>query len=266
MAAARTGFDWRQFAILLAAAAAGVAAALPYAFTVFAARIARVPWPRAALAAAQLAQAVLLAALAAAAGLRLGPRVGLGAPLLARALHGPAGAAAAAGRDLLRFAALAVPLGAAAGALAAALDRAAFASALPAALREARAPVWQGLLAALYGGVTEEVLLRFGLFTALAWGLMRLWARAAAPGPGLTPLGGWTANVLTAVAFALLHLPAMAALAPLDARLVARTLVLNGGPGLLFGWLYWSRGLEAAMLAHVSADVALRAAAALLAP
>ena len=43
--------------------------------------------------------------------------------------------------------------------------------------------------------------------------------------------------------------------------LIARALVLNGIGGIVFGWLYWKRGLLAAMLAHFSADIVLHVAA-----
>jgi membrane protease YdiL (CAAX protease family) len=36
-----------------------------------------------------------------------------------------------------------------------------------------------------------------------------------------------------------------------------RAIALNGVAGLVLGWLYWYRGLEAAILAHLGADVAL---------
>ncbi len=41
------------------------------------------------------------------------------------------------------------------------------------------------------------------------------------------------------------------------AESVTRASVLNGIPGLAFGWLYWKRGLESAMVAHFSADILL---------
>ncbi|WP_328059863.1 type II CAAX prenyl endopeptidase Rce1 family protein [Geobacillus stearothermophilus] len=36
--------------------------------------------------------------------------------------------------------------------------------------------------------------------------------------------------------------------------ILIRTLVLNGLLGLWFGYLYWKKGLEYAMIAHMSAD------------
>jgi len=57
--------------------------------------------------------------------------------------------------------------------------------------------------------------------------------------------------------FGLGHLPATAAIMPLPPELVARALVLNGIPGLVFGVLYRGNGLESAMLAHFSTDIVL---------
>jgi membrane protease YdiL (CAAX protease family) len=33
--------------------------------------------------------------------------------------------------------------------------------------------------------------------------------------------------------------------------------LLNGIGGVVFGWLYWKKGLESAMIAHFSADIVL---------
>ena len=46
------------------------------------------------------------------------------------------------------------------------------------------------------------------------------------------------------------------ALTPL---VIARTLVLNGLAGVVFGWLYWRRGLLAAMVAHFTFDLVVLA-------
>jgi hypothetical protein len=53
-------------------------------------------------------------------------------------------------------------------------------------------------------------------------------------------------------------------LAPLTPVVVARALVLNGVAGATFGVLYWRAGLEAAMVAHVAADVVLHGVGPLL--
>ena len=116
-------------------------------------------------------------------------------------------------------------------------------------------PPWQGFLAAFYGGIVEEVLLRLFLLTLLGWlGCLIVRCRAET----LPPLLFWLANVLTTVIFGLGHLPATAAMGiPLDTFVVTRAIVLNGIAGLAFGWLYWKHGLESAMVAHFTADIVL---------
>ena len=52
---------------------------------------------------------------------------------------------------------------------------------------------------------------------------------------------------------------------PHQGVLIARTLVLNGALGLLFGWLYARRNLEHAMLAHAASHVVFWTATPLLA-
>lgn len=107
----------------------------------------------------------------------------------------------------------------------------------------------------LYGGLAEELLLRWGLVSALAWGLA-----TALPGKHDRTVA-WTAVVLAAVAFGAAHLPAAAAGATLTPALVARVVLLNAAAGVVFGWLYVADALEAAMLAHAAAHVPLLAAA-----
>ncbi|HRI49762.1 MAG TPA: CPBP family glutamic-type intramembrane protease [Pseudomonadota bacterium] len=69
-----------------------------------------------------------------------------------------------------------------------------------------------------------------------------------------------TLILLAALIFGAGHLPAAAALLPITPLFLARTLVLNGLVGTVCGWLFWRRGLEAAMIAHLSADLVLHVA------
>jgi membrane protease YdiL (CAAX protease family) len=111
---------------------------------------------------------------------------------------------------------------------------------------------WQGFLASFYGGITEEILLRLGVMTLLVW-LGALVARRHPPGSAIL----WGANVLAALLFGLGHLPATAALVALTPLVITRAIVLNGLAGVVFGWLYWRRGLAAAMVAHFTTDLVL---------
>jgi hypothetical protein len=108
------------------------------------------------------------------------------------------------------------------------------------AMRDFQPPLISKLL---YGGMSEEVLSRWGLMSALALlaakiGLPR--ARAL-----------WTGNALAALLFAAGHIPLLLLLMPAPPWwMVSVVLLGNMIPGLIFGWLFWKRGIEAAMLAH----------------
>lgn len=63
--------------------------------------------------------------------------------------------------------------------------------------------------------------------------------------------------IFAAIIFGLGHLPATAQIISLNAIVIMRAILLNGLGGIIFGWLYWKKGLESAMIAHFSADIVL---------
>jgi membrane protease YdiL (CAAX protease family) len=99
-----------------------------------------------------------------------------------------------------------------------------------------------------YGGITEEVLLRWGLMTAITWLAWRFFqGKRGAVSPGLT----WLAIAVSALLFGVGHLPAVSFLiGSLNGPVVLFVVGLNATFGLLFGWLFWRWGLESAMVAH----------------
>jgi len=110
----------------------------------------------------------------------------------------------------------------------------------------------------LYGGITEEILLRFGFMTFVVWGLSKLLRSQQA-------YVYWLGIVVSAVVFALGHFPvAYQAVESPSAVLLLYLLLGNTVGGLIFGWLYWKKGLESAMLAHIFAHVVMVAADSLL--
>jgi hypothetical protein len=106
----------------------------------------------------------------------------------------------------------------------------------------------------LYGGLSEEVMMRFGLMSFVVWIGTRLHARRGA-GVATPDIVFIMAIVIVALLFALGHLPAATLISPVTANLVLRILLLNAVAGLVFGWLYWKASLEAAMLSHASVHV-----------
>ncbi|MFW5900611.1 MAG: type II CAAX prenyl endopeptidase Rce1 family protein [Halodesulfurarchaeum sp.] len=109
----------------------------------------------------------------------------------------------------------------------------------------------------LYGGITEEILLRWGVMAPIAFGLWwlrnRLRERTGRPPAAVL----WAALAASAVAFGVGHLPALASTFDLTTALVVRTILLNAIVGVALGWLFWRRSLETAMLAHVTFHVVL---------
>lgn len=105
----------------------------------------------------------------------------------------------------------------------------------------------------LYGGITEEILMRWGLMTLFAWLAWRfLQKRQGAPRPAFFI----TAILVAALLFAIGHLPAVAAMQiTLSPEVIAFVLLGNAIPGILFGIAYWRRGLECAFLAHAVAHL-----------
>lgn len=95
-----------------------------------------------------------------------------------------------------------------------------------------------------YGGLAEEVMLRWGVMAGLAWLLAKAFGRR----PAVFAL----AAVLAALLFGVGHLPALAQELALTPAIVLRTVALNALAGIAYGWLFWRRGLEAAMLAHAA--------------
>lgn len=110
----------------------------------------------------------------------------------------------------------------------------------------------------LYGGITEEVLLRWGLMTLLVWGGWRLFQR----GKG-APKSAWfvAAILVSSVIFGIGHLPiAFMLFEQPTVALMAFIVVANSLFGLIAGALYWKWGLESAIVAHMVTHLALYAA------
>jgi len=115
---------------------------------------------------------------------------------------------------------------------------------------------WKPLLASFSAGVTEELLFRFGFMTLLVWLGVKM-TRREAPG-SFVP---WMANLLTALLFSLAHLANVVELGiSITLGTVLYVTLTNGVAGVVFGRLYWRHGLEAAVLAHMVADVVLKVA------
>ncbi len=194
---------------------------------------------------ASLAQSTVVLALFVWAGVALAPKVGLRAPAFE---------AAVTARPIASALRPQVLPGLVGGVLGGAGLFAIGGYAAPAALAAVEQQFTLPILArVLYGGMTEELLLRWGLMTALVWLAWRfVQHRQGAP----RTVYVWLAIVVSALLFGAGHLPAAAALiGHLTGALVMFVVVANAAFGVLFGYLFWRYGLEAAMIAHGTAHV-----------
>jgi membrane protease YdiL (CAAX protease family) len=237
---------------LLAACVFGIAAVLPYmmALVSFLLKGKPLPLPWAFLAFAQLLQGTVLFAGAIFFGMRLAGKVGLEAPILERWI-GPTKKELPPGAVFVPFLA-----GAGMAAVVLLLLQNVFLPRLavsPLAL-DGMVPVWKRFLACFYGGINEELVMRLFLLSLVLW-LFKKVARTTALRPALGLF--WAANILIAVLFGMAHLGVVRITMELTPMVLATILSANGILGLCFGYLCWKRGIEAAMIAHFSADLVL---------
>jgi MFS family permease len=248
------GFPWKIFWLLLIAGILGVAAVIPYLFSLLGSILPPLPIPWPVVAVLQLMQSAVLLALAIGFGLLIARRLGLGAPLLEKWLYTTDFVPP---RDAFR-----TPLfvGAMLGALVALLARFVFLPRLPqlAAISEAKFPLWQRLLACFYGAFDEELLMRLFLLSFVIWLIQKI---VSVRDTQITPPVFWSSNLVVALLFGLGHLPIAITIMSVTPLLIAAIVSLNAVAALGFGYLYWKRGIEAAMLAHFSADIILHVCA-----
>lgn len=208
------------------------------------------PLPTPVAAAASMLQSAVLVALAVWAGVVLAPPLGL---------HAPVAEAAVAGTGIWQTLKPRVLPAAAVGLLVGGLLTV-LTSHAPQGLRASGAVFEIPFVAKLlYGGVTEEILMRWGLMTALLWSLWRvLQKRAGPPRRSLV----FMAIVVAALLFGVGHLPLVMGMGvELSGPVAMFIIAANAVPGILFGWLYWRWGLEAAMLAHAMSHATATVAA-----
>ena len=246
-------YPWRIFWVLLVAAVLGVAAVLPFVLALFRKIIVTqgpLPMPLPVLICVQLMQSALVFGGLIALGLLLARKVGIETPILRRWLYDPKKAPSAGEVGGPLFAGVLV------GAFIILIFYTIFLSRIPEwpVAAEAMLPLWKRVLACFYGAINEELLARLFTFSLLFWLLKKL-VREKSPQTG--PLVFWITNVIVALLFAAGHLPAAKLIMPITPLVLVALVAMNGTASLVFGYLCWKRGLEAAILAHFSADFVL---------
>lgn len=182
-------------------------------------------------------------------GLTLGPAVDLGWPPLVGWHDGTRSARRAFGA--LAMATLLAAVAALALAIALALTIALRNGAATEQLESPFTP-WAVGLASVGAGIYEEVLFRLGVMTVVVWLLSRFRMGVTHPVAIV-----WIANCVAALLFGAAHLRLIGTGAA-TLGVVAFILGANGIVGLMCGWLFWRKGLIAAMTAHAVFDLVLK--------
>ena len=252
MATAQTQrYPWRLFWLLYVAATASLAAIIPMALELFTPALRSTlpppPFPFPLVILLGAVQSLAMLAIVVGVGILLGRKTGLGAPVLEGWLNHRDVSAKA-----LKSAKAGVLVGLLVGivVLIALLPLVHYIPNLPFALASHIA-VWKRFLTCFNGGIYEEILTRLFLLTLFAWVGMKVFQKEKNT---LAAATFWTANIIVAILFGLGHLPSASLVLPITPPVVVAALLLNGIAGIAFGYLYFKRGLESAMIAHFCAD------------
>ncbi len=248
----RPGFSWRLFWILFGAGVFGILASVPMVIELFRPILSKspLPLPLPIIIVLAAVQNLALFGLFVGVGLKLSTKLGLEIPLIQSWLDndfktGKAGSVLRIG--ILSGLVLGFVLVPAIWLLSAKFPHLPFVIA-------GRVALWKRLLICFYGGFCEEIFTRLFLLSVFAYLLNKGWRSSTMR---LSSGAFWLANIIAALLFGLGHLPSVSLLMPLTPTLVVAALALNGLAALVFGWLYRRHGLEAAMIAHFTADAML---------
>ena len=242
--------NWKIYFILLSASVLSIMAIMPFILTLQGDMLKEVPMPLPLVILIIVAQSALLFAILTFIGLKLSGKLGLQIPIIEKFVT----------KEKIDFNVksiikTSVLLGSLTGIAIILLDFIFFQFGLESLFKEISVPIWQGFLASFYGGISEEIVMRLFFMTFMIWLLGKI----------IKPEGKiiennlivWTSIIVAALLFGIGHLPITSELMTITPLIIFRALLLNGIGGVVFGWLYWKKGLESAMIAHFSADIIL---------
>lgn len=101
----------------------------------------------------------------------------------------------------------------------------------------------------MYGGITEEIIMRFGLMTFLVWIMSKI-TKSESNSVFLVAI------LISSLLFAVAHLPVVyATVEVVSLGLMTYILIGNSIGGLVYGYLYWKKGLECSMISHMTTHI-----------
>jgi hypothetical protein len=241
-------FNWSLFAVIVIVCIPGILITIPVVLKsqtkqmeIASAQGKKIP-PMPVMMLVSTVQTIIIAGLAAAAGVILAPKVGLGAPFFKALVSGQPLWPYLQG---LIVPTLLVSLGGGLGLVAFyyLIFRPHLDKETVQASENLRMKLGIGARI-LYGGIVEEVMMRWGLLPLIVWGISLI-------AGSVTSLVYWIAVVVSGVVFGLGHLPAyLGAGAKRSSILIAMMIILNLWASLMFSYLFLEYGLLAAMISH----------------
>lgn len=242
--------NWKVFLILFGASIFGVIAVMPFALTIQQDLLEQVPLPFPVIILLSIVQSAIMFFMLTLVGLVISKKIGFGAPILERLIEKKE-----VKTSIRSITGLSIGLGIIAGVLILLGDY--IVSRLGNVnldLTTYTIPVWQGFLASFYGAINEEIMLRLFFMSLIIWICLKI---KKTDSKKATNRLVWFAIFLAAILFGIVHLPFTAAITAITPLILVRAILLNGIGGVIFGWLYWKKGLESAMISHFSADIIL---------
>lgn len=107
----------------------------------------------------------------------------------------------------------------------------------------------------LYGGITEEILIRWGLMSFFVWVIYRITQQKNTE---IKIHNFIIAILISSLLFGVGHLPIAFSLSPeVTIYLVSYIIIGNAAFGFIAGFLFWKRGLECAIGAHMVAHITM---------
>jgi hypothetical protein len=102
------------------------------------------------------------------------------------------------------------------------------------------------LIPRLFGSIFEEVVMRWGLMTIIVWILLRIFQQRSGIHKNILIGSG---IFLSQILFAFGHFPVLVSLGTANPMWSVFTIFIVSLP---WGWLFWKQGLESAFIAHAS--------------
>lgn len=244
--------NWKLFFLLLAVSIFCTFAVLPYAFTLASEILQQADVPFYIIIISSVIQSTILFAIALFFGLKLSKKFGLGLPIIESYIDKKKPPVKI--KSILKISIL---LGVAIGIIIILLDLLFTKFGVGISLWTWQTPArWERFLASFYGGIWEEILLRLFFMTFLIW-IFNLFKKSDKDILD-NKFIMWSSIIIAAVIFGLGHLPITQSITNLTPLVITRAILLNGVGGIVFGWLYWKKGLESAIIAHFSTDIILQ--------